>query len=111
MLLILFTVLAMSGCARKVVFEKPIIKIVNGTNEEVKLLVKKCDEKDDAYIVQVESLPSKGMARNHYSMANVVTLELTRGCYDVKALSKSDGHMVGQQRGMNIPPEVYWVLK
>ena len=101
----------MSGCGKKIVYEKPVIKIVNGTNEEVKLLVKRCNEKDDAYSVKVESLPSKVMARNHYSLVNVITLEFVRGCYDVKALSKKDGRIVGQQRGMRIPPEVYWVLK
>lgn len=111
-LFLLVLVLIFSGCNRKkIVYEQPIITVINHTNHEVKLMIKECNEDKSSFYVVEEKLSSKNQVRNYSDRYNVKTLRLERKCYDLKAVDNIDGSIVGVQNGMRIPPEVTWVLK
>jgi len=105
-------ILIFTGCNRKkIVFEQPIITVINHTAHEVKLMIKECHEEKSSFYVIEEKLSSKNQVRNYSDRHNVTTLKLERKCYDIRAIDTNDGSVVGVQYGMHIPPEVTWVLK
>jgi hypothetical protein len=102
-------ILFFAGCHKKTyIYEKPIIQIVNDTSIELDVYVKSCTE--EQYTQMVEGLSSRVKAKNNSAISNSTILHLTKGCYDVKAVDRN-GRVVGKQTQMDIPPEVYWVIK
>jgi len=114
LLLILITIGSLLGCAKKrpvkIIYEKPIITIINDSGITIDVFAKECSQPDSEYLKKV-SLDTYTTAKRHSLKEYKKVLYLEEKCYDLKALSTESGLVIGIQKNMTIPPEVRWVLK
>ena len=106
-------VLIFFGCAKpKVMFEEPIVIIINNSNSIADIYIKKCYESKQHYLNKVINLEPNYKTKNNVEKSNVYVLKLKSGqCYDLKATDTGDGHIIGTQKEVSVPPELQWILR